>query len=140
MMAHPRSVASLSDGGAHVGTVADASFCTYMLTHWVRDRRQGERFSLEEAGRIQTSDTAHLYGLGDRGVLSPGKKADVNVIDVDGLQLYAPNMAFDLPGDNKRLLQPADGYGATIVNGEVIAENGQMTGAHPGALVRGPRN
>lgn len=140
MMAHPRSVASLSDGGAHVGTVADASFCTYMLTHWVRDRTQGPRFDLEEAIRLQTSDTAHLYGLDDRGVLAPGKKADVNVIDLDALHLHGPYMAFDLPGDNKRLLQRADGYTATVVSGDVIAEDGEMTSARPGRLVRGPRS
>jgi len=139
MMAHPRSVASLSDGGAHVGTVADASFCTYMLTHWVRDRHEGARFSLEEAIRLQTSETASLYGLHDRGVVAPGKKADLNIIDVDGLHLHGPYMAYDLPGDNKRLLQKADGYAATIVRGEVVAEDGEMTGAHPGGLVRGPR-
>ena len=137
LMEHPRTVASLSDGGAHVGTVSDASFCTYMLTHWVRDRSRGPKFGLEDAIRQQTSATANLYGLTDRGVLAPGKKADVNVIDLDGLHLHAPYMAFDLPGDNKRLLQKADGYGATIVSGQVIAENGEMSSARPGTLVRG---
>jgi len=140
MMAHPRSVPSLSDGGAHVGTVADASFCTYMLTHWVRDRAEGPRFTLEEAVRFQTQDTASLYGLNDRGLLAPGKKADINVIDIEGLCLHAPYMAFDLPGDNKRLLQKADGYLATIVSGDVIAESGEMTGTRPGGLVRGPQH
>ncbi len=139
MMAHPRSIASLSDGGAHVGTVADAGFCTYMLTHWVRDRQQGPRFSIEEAVKLQTSDTASLYGLNDRGVLAPGRKADINVIDLDGLVLHAPYMAYDLPGDNKRLLQKAEGYAATIVAGEIVAENGEMTEARPGGLVRGPQ-
>lgn len=139
MLNHPRTHASLSDGGAHVGTVSDANFPTYMLTHWVRDRSRGSKLRLEEAVRKQTSENAMLYGLNDRGVLAPGKKADVNIIDFDALHLHAPYMAFDLPTGGKRLLQKADGYRATIVSGEVIVENGEMTSARPGKLVRGPQ-
>ncbi len=140
MLSHPRSTASLSDGGAHVGTVCDASFSTYMLTHWTRDRQRGPRFRVEQAVRKQTSETASLYGLEDRGVLAPGRKADLNVVDTDALHLHAPYMAFDLPEGGKRLLQKADGYAYTLVAGEVVAEHGEMTDARPGRLVRGPQH
>ncbi len=139
MMTHPRATASGSDGGAHVGTVCDASAGTFMLTHWARDRSRGPRIPLEEVIRKQTSETARLYGLRDRGMIAPGKKADLNVIDFDSLRLLAPYMAFDLPSGAKRLLQRAEGYDFTIVAGEIIAERGSMTGARPGRLVRGPR-
>ena len=140
MLTHPRSTASLSDGGAHVGTVCDASFTTYMLTHWARDRSRGQTIPLEHVIRKQTSETAHLYQLDDRGVIAPGQRADVNLIDFDALHLHAPYMAFDLPGGSKRLLQRADGYVATVAGGEVIAEEGELTGARPGRLVRGPQS
>ncbi|MEM1409169.1 MAG: amidohydrolase family protein [Pseudomonadota bacterium] len=140
MMQHTRSTASLSDGGAHVGTVSDASFTTFMLTHWVRDRQRGETIRLEDAIRKQTFDTANLYSMHDRGVIAKGKRADLNVIDFDGLHLHPPYMAFDLPTGGKRLLQKADGYHATFVAGEMITENGEITGARPGKLVRGPQH
>ena len=139
MILHPTSALGLGDGGAHCGVICDASIETYMLTHWVRDRSRGERLPLELVIRKMTSDTASLYGLEDRGVLAPGKKGDVNVIDLDGLTLHKPEMIYDLPGGARRLIQKADGYDATIVSGQVIMRNGEETGARPGALVRGAR-
>ncbi len=136
---HPSTVLSLSDGGAHVGAVCDASTPTYMLTHWVRDRTRGPKLPIERAVQLQTSETARLYGLLDRGVLAPGMKADVNVIDLERLQLHAPEMVFDLPCDGKRLIQRASGYRATIVSGEVTYQDGEATGALPGRILRGPQ-
>jgi N-acyl-D-aspartate/D-glutamate deacylase len=137
MMLHPRTVLGLSDGGAHCGLICDASMPTFLLTHWVRDRRRGERIPLEHAVRLQTGNTAAVYGLADRGTLEPGKKADVNLIDLDALRLHAPEMVFDLPAGGRRLVQRVDGYRATIVSGAVTFEDGQPTGARPGGLVRG---
>ncbi|MBI1817429.1 MAG: amidohydrolase family protein [Deltaproteobacteria bacterium] len=137
MMLHPRTVIGLSDGGAHCGLICDASMPTYLLTHWVRDRKRGERIPLEQAVRLQTGNTAAVYGLPDRGTLEVGKKGDVNVIDLDALRLHAPEMVFDLPAGGRRLVQHVDGYRATVVSGEVTFENGEATGARPGALVRG---
>ncbi|MCU1450230.1 MAG: putative D-aminoacylase [Acidimicrobiales bacterium] len=136
LMTHPRTVLGLSDGGAHCGLICDASMPTFLLTHWVRDRSRGERLGLEEAVRLQTSSTAELYGFGDRGVVAPGKKADLNLIDFDALHLHAPEMVFDLPAGGRRLVQRVDGYVATVVAGEVTAEHGEPTGARPGRLVR----
>ncbi len=129
----------LSDGGAHCGVICDASFPTYMLTHWVRDRQRGERLSLEYVVRRQCRDTARQVGLHDRGTIEPGMLADLNVIDFEGLTLHAPEMAFDLPAGGRRLVQRADGYVATIKRGEVIYRNGEATGAMPGQLIRGPQ-
>jgi N-acyl-D-aspartate/D-glutamate deacylase len=139
MMRHPATVLSLSDGGAHCGVICDASFPTYMLTHWVRDRSRGETLPLEEVVRMQTRETAELYGLNDRGIIAPGMKADVNVIDFDKLRILAPEMVFDLPADGRRMIQKAEGYRATIVSGVVTFENGESTGEMPGQLIRGPQ-
>lgn len=139
MMHHPATVLSLSDGGAHCGVICDASFPTYMLTHWVRDRDRGPRLPLEKVVRMQTHDTARLYGLNDRGVIAPGMKADINVIDFDKLRILAPEMVFDLPADGRRMIQRAEGYRATIVSGVVTFENGEATGEMPGRLIRGPQ-
>ena len=137
MLLHERSVVGLADGGAHVGTICDASFPTTMLTHWGRDRTRGDRLELPWIVRSLTRDTAAAVGLRDRGVLTPGAKADVNVIDFDRLTLHAPQMLFDLPAGGRRLVQRADGYLATVVSGQVVHENGVHTGALPGRLVRG---
>jgi N-acyl-D-aspartate/D-glutamate deacylase len=137
MLTHPRTVLGLSDGGAHCGLICDASMPTFMLTHWVRDRSRGERLPLEDVVRIQTRNTAELYGLHDRGVLAPGMKADVNVIDFDALALEPPEMVFDLPAEGRRLIQRSQGYRATIVSGQVTFEDGEPTGALPGKLIRG---
>tara|TARA_R110002074_G_scaffold230814_1_gene402337 strand:- start:9795 stop:11534 length:1740 start_codon:yes stop_codon:yes gene_type:complete len=139
MMQHPATVLSLSDGGAHCGVICDASFPTYMLTHWVRDRDRGARLSIEQVVKMQTQDTARLYGLNDRGVIAPGMKADVNVIDFDRLRILAPEMVFDLPAEGRRMIQKAEGYRATIVSGAVTFENGESTGEMPGKLIRGPQ-
>ncbi len=138
-LTNPNTILSLSDGGAHCGVICDASMPTYMLTHWVRDRSRGERLPLEFAVRRQTHDTAQLYGLLDRGMLAPGMKADINLIDFERLQLHPPEMVFDLPADGRRFVQRADGYKYTIVSGEVTFADGHATGAMPGKVVRGPQ-
>jgi len=136
---HPRTMMSLADGGAHVGYVCDVSMPTFMLTHWARDRARGPKLPLEMLVKKQTRDTAQVYGLNDRGLLAPGMKADVNIIDFDRLQLDLPHFVFDLPAGGRRLTQSAQGYIATLVAGQAIMENGAPTGAMPGALVRGPQ-
>jgi N-acyl-D-amino-acid deacylase len=132
------TVNSLSDGGAHCGTICDAASPTFMLPHWVRDRKRG-RIALESAVKRQCRDTARLYGLDDRGVIAPGYLADLNVIDLERVKLGKPWLAFDLPAQGKRLLQRAEGYEATIKNGVVTFRNGQWTGETPGGLIRGPQ-
>jgi N-acyl-D-aspartate/D-glutamate deacylase len=132
-------VSGLSDGGAHCGLICDASMPTYLLTHWARDRHRGPRFSLEYMVRKQTRDTATLFGLSDRGVIDIGKRADINVIDMDALNLGVPQMVYDLPAGGRRLVQGARGYDATVVNGVVTRRHGVDTGARPGRLVRGVR-
>lgn len=138
MLSHPNTIVGLGDGGAHVGFISDASFPTYLLTYWGRDRKSG-RFPIEELIRRQTSDTARAVGLHDRGTIAPGLRADLNVIDFDRLALGRPDMKFDLPAGGRRLLQPATGYDATLVAGTVTYRHGQATGALPGRLVRGPQ-
>jgi N-acyl-D-aspartate/D-glutamate deacylase len=139
MLAHPRTRLGLGDGGAHCGTICDASIPTYMLTHWARDRARGPRLPLAAVVAKQTGQTAALYGFGDRGVVAPGKLADLNLIDFDHLALDAPRMVHDLPAGARRLVQSARGYRATIKRGAVIVEDGTLTGELPGRLVRGPQ-
>ncbi len=139
MLRSESTVLSLSDGGAHCGVICDASSPTYMLTHWVRDRSRGPRLSLEQAVRLQTTRTAKMYGLNDRGRLAVGFKGDVNVIDFDNLRLKPPVMAYDLPANGRRLLQYAHGYKATVASGVVTWREGEATGALPGKLIRGPQ-
>ena len=131
-------VNSLSDGGAHCGTICDAAATTFMLQHWVRDRK-GKRIPLEQAIKRQCHDTARLYGFEDRGVLAPGLLADLNVIDFESLALQLPTVAFDLPAGGRRLLQQAEGYDFTIKSGRVTFHNGQPTGDYPGRVIRGPQ-
>jgi N-acyl-D-aspartate/D-glutamate deacylase len=139
MMAHPDTLLGLGDGGAHVGIISDASFPTYALSHWGRDRAHG-RMPVGWLVQQLTSRTAHAVGLLDRGVVDVGLRADLNVIDFDRLACTRPVMAYDLPSGGKRLLQGAQGYGATVVNGTVIARDNISTGALPGRLIRGPRS
>ena len=139
MLLHPAGVLGLSDGGAHCGMICDASYPTFLLTHWARDRHRGQGLSLEYVIRKQSRDTAHLFGLTDRGTIEPGKKADINVIDMDALTLHPAAMAWDLPAGGNRILQRASGYAATIVSGTVTRRNDVDTGARPGRLVRGAR-
>ncbi len=137
MLSHPQASISLGDGGAHVGSICDASIPTFLLTHWVRDRTRGPRLPLELVVQRHSRGTAELYGLRDRGLLAVGMKADVNVLDFDGLTLHAPEIVFDLPAGGKRLVQRASGWEHTIVSGEVTFESGEPTGALPGRVVRG---
>jgi N-acyl-D-aspartate/D-glutamate deacylase len=136
---HPNALIGLGDGGAHVGYITDASFPTFLLTHWGRDRATGRR-PLEELIRRYTSDPASTVGLHDRGLIKPGMKADINVLNFDELALEKPYIVEDLPAGGKRLLQKARGYKATIVSGEITYLNGKATGAFPGRLVRGPQH
>lgn len=131
-------VLGLGDGGAHYGMICDASFPTYMLTHWVRDRPTG-RLPLPRVIQELTSVPARIAGLADRGQLTVGYKADLNIIDAEALRLHRPTVCADLPAGGRRLDQGADGYVATVVSGEIIAENGVPTEARPGRLVRGRR-
>jgi len=137
IMRRDETVLSLGDGGAHCGLICDASLPTFMLTHWSRDRSRGPKIPVELAVRRMTRDTAQLYGLLDRGLVKPGYKADLNVIDFDGLRLRRPEMAYDLPGGARRLLQRVDGYDYKILSGEVVMEDMVATGPTPGRLIRG---
>jgi len=137
LIVHPLTVPGLSDGGAHVGMICDGSFPTTLLTHWTRDRTRGPKLSVAEVVRMQARDTARLVGLNDRGVVAPGYRADLNVIDYDRLALHAPQVAYDLPSGGRRLMQKASGYAATIVAGQVTYRDGEATSALPGRLVRG---
>jgi N-acyl-D-aspartate/D-glutamate deacylase len=140
MIHHPRAALGLGDGGAHCGIICDASIPTFMLSHWVRDRQRGKRVPVELAVQRMTSDAARLYGLRDRGVIAPGYKADLNLIDLGEVALELPVMVFDLPAGGRRLIQRAKGYRATLVNGEVTMRDGEPTGALPGGLVRGAQS
>ena len=129
---------SLSDGGAHCGTICDAASPTFMLQHWVRDR-EGFRLTLSEAIKRQCADTAKVYGLDDRGILAPGYLADINIIELDKIGMSRPWVANDLPAGGKRLLQSATGYKATFKSGVMTFDNGKHSGATPGGLIRGPQ-
>ena len=139
MMRHPKALPGLSDGGAHVGTICDASFPTYLLSHWTRDRlRKGsEGINLKRAVQMLTADGADYLGLTDRGRIAVGQRADINIIDYDGLDLGVPVMVKDLPAGGQRLIQPVSGYKATFVKGEQVIANDEVTSARPGRLVRG---
>jgi N-acyl-D-aspartate/D-glutamate deacylase len=138
MLAAPHTVVGLADGGAHVGTICDASFPTTLLALWTRDRDHG-RLDLPFAIERHTRATARAVGLLDRGVLAPGYRADVNVVDYEHLTARRPEIVHDLPAGGRRLVQAADGYVATITRGEVTYENGVATDALPGRLIRGPQ-
>ena len=135
MMTHPNALPGLSDGGAHVGTICDASFPTYLLTHWCRDRDHG-RIELSRAVQMLTADGADYLGLKDRGRIKKGMRADINVIDHEHLRLGPPRMIQDLPAGGQRLIQPVSGYRATFVKGEQVVANDEVTNARPGRLVR----
>ncbi|MEO0030294.1 MAG: hypothetical protein RIS94_52 [Pseudomonadota bacterium] len=136
LMRREDTVMGLGDGGAHYGAICDASYPSFLLTYWVRDR-EGERLTLAEAVRALSAKPARVMGLEDRGLLAPGYKADINVIDMAALALHAPIIRHDLPGGGRRLDQGATGYVATICNGAVIRRNDRPTGARPGRVVRG---
>lgn len=136
MLTHPATIPGASDGGAHCGLICDASFPTYLLTHWARDRSRGPKLPVEHVVALQTSRTAAAYRMNDRGRIAPGLIADINVIDFDRLHLHAPRMAFDLPAGGRRLLQNVDGYLHTIKSGEITFTDGHPTGARPGKVLR----
>jgi len=138
MLKGENTVLGLGDGGAHYGVISDAGYPTFMLTYWARDK-DGERIALPSLIRGLTSVPAQFVGLNDRGLLSPGYKADINLIDFEKLHLHAPQPVFDLPSGGRRLIQPADGYVATFVSGVKTYQHGQFSGALPGRLVRGPQ-
>jgi N-acyl-D-aspartate/D-glutamate deacylase len=139
MLAHDATIVGLGDGGAHVGILCDSSAISTMLTHWTRDRSRGAKFALPWAVKRISSDSARAIGLLDRGVVAPGYKADLNVIDYDHLSLRKPEVVYDLPSGGRRLIQRADGYTATILSGVVVHRGGEATGALPGRLVRGAK-
>ena len=137
MILAENTVMGLGDGGAHVGTICDASYSTYLLAHWGKNRTRGERIDLPTLVKAQSRDTARAVGLTDRGTLEPGMRADINLIDFDNLQVRVPHIVNDLPAGGARLEQRADGYLATLVAGEVTYENAKATEALPGRLIRG---
>lgn len=139
LLEDPATISGIADAGAHVGYICDASSATSMLTHWVRDRKRGGRLGIEFLVRKQTRDTAHAYGLTDRGVIAPGLRADFNIIDFDALQVLRPEITYDLPAGGRRFVQKAKGYRHTFVAGIEVMCDGEATGALPGRLVRGPR-
>ena len=141
MMSHPKALPGLSDGGAHVGTICDASFPTYLLAHWTRDRiaKGQDGIALPRAVQMLTADGADYLGLTDRGRLKAGLRADINIINYDGLTLGMPEMVQDLPAGGQRLLQPVTGYMASFVKGQRVIAHDQVTQARPGRLVRGGR-
>jgi N-acyl-D-aspartate/D-glutamate deacylase len=137
MLRDPLTVQGLGDGGAHSAIICDASMTTYLLTHWARDRTRGPRLPIELVVRRLTGDSAELYGLGDRGRLAPGRRADINVIDFERLALCYPEQVSDLPAGASRLVQRSEGYVETLVAGETVVAGGELTDARPGRLVRG---
>jgi N-acyl-D-aspartate/D-glutamate deacylase len=139
MMSDSVSLQGLGDGGAHCGIICDASMTTYLLSHWAGKRTRGPVLPLETAVHRLTGDPAAFYRLGDRGVLTPGRRADINLIDLDRLGLHYPDRVEDLPGGAARLIQRSDGYVETMVLGQTVVADGELTDARPGGLVRGPR-
>src|SRR6185437_553667 len=138
LITDPNAVLGLGDGGAHYGMICDSSYPTFVLQHWTRERT-GERLSIERAIKALAADPARTVGLMDRGVLSVGRKADVNVIDHDAVRLAPPSVLYDLPAGGRRLTQTARGYDAMVVAGQIVSRGGEPTGALPGRLVRGPQ-
>ena len=136
MLEHPNTLIGLGDGGAHVGIMCDATDMAHTLSHWTRDRSRGPKHGIEEMVRRLTSANAAAIGLPDRGRITPGQRADINVVDYDALQLRPPEVHYDLPAGGKRILQGSKGFDATLVAGVPVWRNGQATGALPGRLVR----
>lgn len=137
MLNHPHTTFGLSDGGAHCGALCDASFPTTLIQHWGRDRKRGNKLPLERLISMQTKETAELVGLKDRGIIKPGYKADINIINFDELSLHEPYVTNDLPAGGRRLVQKASGYEATFVSGKLAFVEGEPTGELNGRLIRG---
>jgi len=131
---HPRAIPTFSDSGAHVSQIMDSSLQTHMLGHWVRNE---QAFTIEEAVHRMTQRPASAWGFTDRGVIAEGMAADINVFDIEAVTPDMPELLYDLPGGARRLRQTASGFAATIVNGEILLEDGQPTGSRPGQLLRG---
>ena len=140
MLNDPACLLGLSDGGAHCTSIVDSGTPSFMLQHWVRDRHRGPKLPLELMVKRQTSDTADFFGLSDRGRLTPGQRADVNLIDFGALKVHKPELVHDMPANGRRFVQRVNGYEATIAAGVPIFERGEHTGALPGKLVRAPRS
>jgi N-acyl-D-aspartate/D-glutamate deacylase len=136
MLLDETTMLGLGDGGAHCSVICDASNPTYVMNHWGRDRTRGEQLQIEWIVKQQTGAPADFFGFSDRGVLAPGKRADINIIDFETLRPRRPEIVYDLPTGGRRFIQRADGYLATLVAGSVTFENGEHTGALPGRLVR----
>ncbi len=136
MLMDGNTVMGLSDAGGHVNLVSDMSFPTFNLVHWVRDRLRGERLPIELVVEKATSRPAEVCGLTGRGRLEVGKRADINVVDLDALDIEVPEYRRDLPAGGSRFVQPATGYVATLNNGAVTREHDQDTGARPGRVAR----
>ena len=139
LLQHPLTRNGLSDAGAHCGVICDGGMPTFLLTHWVRDRTRGPRLGLEQMVARQTRQTAELHGLLDRGLITPGYRADINIIDFDALNFEVPTIEYDLPAQGRRLTQRAKGYVATFCAGVQTVADDQFTGEMPGALIRGPQ-
>jgi N-acyl-D-amino-acid deacylase len=137
LMQHEHTRNGLSDAGAHCGAICDGGMPTFLMTHWVRDRQRGPRLQLEKMVQRQTRKTAELYGLTDRGLIAPGLRADLNLIDFEALSFDMPEMVYDFPANGRRLVQHAKGYVGTFVNGVQTVEHDEFTGALPGKLLRG---
>jgi len=137
LMQHEHTRNGLSDAGAHCGAICDGGMPTFLMTHWVRDRQRGPRLQLEKMVQRQTRKTAELYGLTDRGLIAPGLRADLNLIDFEALTFDMPEMVYDFPANGRRLVQHAQGYVFTFVNGVQTVANDEFTGAMPGKLLRG---
>ena len=136
MLKHPYTISGLGDAGAHCGAISDASFPTTLVQHWSRDRDRGEKLPLKTVIKMQTSETASLLGINDRGILEEGYKADINIIDYEKLTLHEPEIINDLPAGGRRLVQKASGYDYTIVSGAVAFIKGEATGVLNGKLIR----
>ena len=136
MLTDAGTILGLSDGGAHCTSIVDAGMPSFMLSHWGRDRQRGPRLPLELLVKRQTSETAEFFGLRDRGRITPGQRADLNLIDFDRLRLHQPELVNDMPAGGRRFIQRVDGYEATLVAGSPVFEQGTHTGAMPGHLVR----
>jgi N-acyl-D-aspartate/D-glutamate deacylase len=140
MITSPHAVPGLGDGGAHVSIISDASFPTTLLAHWGRDRRRGDRLDVAWLVSRHSRATAETVGLLDRGLLMPGHKGDLNVIDFDNLAVHRPRIVEDLPAGGRRVMQSADGYVHTFVGGTEVYAGGEATGDLPGRLVRGAQS
>ena len=137
MLQDEHTICGLGDAGAHVATICDVSYPTFLLTHWGRDRKRGNGLPLEHLVSKQTLKTARAFGLYDRGILARGYRADINMVDFATLSVARPELVYDLPAGGRRFIQRAIGYEHTFVGGVEVLHQGEHTGALPGELIRG---